>query len=64
MSLQNRPLLHLKFYDYSVFLKTFEIGKVLHNLIDTNGLGVKIENEVFTVVGLRYRHSVVLVLFA
>lgn len=61
MSLQNRPF--LKFYDYSVFLKMNEMGKLLHNWIDANAQGVAIENEIFTLVGLCCHHSILLVLF-
>jgi len=40
MSLKNRTLHYLKYYDYSV-LKIYAMGKVLLNWIDTNGVGVK-----------------------
>lgn len=54
MSLKNRTLHYLKYYDYSV-LKIYAMGKVLLNWIDTNGVGVKnqvTENELFTAEGL------------
>ena len=48
MSLQNRPLCYLKFYDYSIFLKMYEMEKNIRYWVNTNGLGVKIEIERFT----------------